>query len=289
MGEAPTAETQKVSCDWFETMGIPLVRGRLLTRDDRIDTQPVAVINETMARMFWPERDAIGQQLRMIGTMTWMEVVGVVGDIRTSGLLGDIRPRQYVPIAQAPVSAYSVWNANWLVVHGSGGVAETTAAVRERAAALSGGAVATDARMMETVLSNALMVWRVPAYLLGLFGAVALLLALIGTYGLVAQAMGQRMHEIGIRVALGAGRVRILKEASWSGAYPAVLGIVGGLAVSLAANRVLLGMLYGVGPTDPPTYITVVAVLGATIAAATLLPAARALRIDPAAVLREDR
>jgi len=133
-----------------------------------------------------------------------------------------------------------------------------------------------------------MMLWRVPTHLLGLFGVVALLLAAIGTYGLVAHAVGQRTREIGIRIALGADQARILRETSRYGIGPAAIGILIGLLISLAASRLLIGMLYGVGPTDPPTFLIVLAVLATTTAAAALLPAMRILRIDPASALREE-
>jgi putative ABC transport system permease protein len=287
VGEAPTALIQQVTPDWLETMGIGLVRGRAFTRADRPDTRPVAMINETMARMFWPDEDPIGKRVRMIGEKVWMEIVGVTGDIRHEGFLNPIRQKLYVPIAQAPDTAYEVSETVRLVVRAPAAAA-LIAPIRDRVRTLDEGALLLDVRTMEGVISDASMFWRVPTLLLGVFGALALLLAAIGTYGLVAHTVGQRTQEIGIRMALGADRIRILGEASRYGIYPAAVGLVIGLLASLATSRLLVGMLYGIGPMDPPTYAAGIAVLAVAIAVASLLPAVRTLRIDPVTALREE-
>jgi putative ABC transport system permease protein len=287
VGEAPTALIQQVTPDWLETMGIRLVRGRAFTRADRPDTRPVAMINETMARMFWPDENPIGKRVRMIGEDVWMEIVGITGDIRHEGFLNPIRQKLYVPIAQAPDTAYEVSETVRLVVRASAAAA-LIVPIRDRVRALDGGVLLYDIRTMEEVITDASMFWRVPTLLLGVFGALALLLAAIGTYGLVAHTVGQRTQEIGIRVALGADRIRILGEASRYGIYPAAVGLAIGVLASLATSRLLVGMLYGIGPMDPPTYIAGIAVLAVAIAVAALLPAVRILRIDPVAALREE-
>jgi putative ABC transport system permease protein len=268
---------------YFRAMQIPLVRGRLF--DDRDAPQAplhAAVISAALAKAEWPDSDPIGKIIQfgnMDGDLTPFTVVGVVGDIREARLDATPQPVFYANARQRRVSSFSV------VVQGNADPGSVTAAARHIVRELAP-SVPPRFRMLEDVVSTSVAQRRFSLVLLGVFGGAALLLAMMGVYSVVAYLVAQRQHEIGIRVALGAQRGDVLGLVLRHGAVLAIVGIAVGLAAALWLTRLLAGLLYGVTPTDPVSFASVVALLLGVALVASYLPARRALRVDPMSVLR---
>ena len=280
-----------VSPAYLAALGVPLKRGRLLDERDRGGSRPVVVINETLARKFFNERDPIGQQVQ-VGTVPddsvpLMEIVGVVGDVRQA-LDGEPSAEMYVPYLQGapdPVLA-GLFRGISLVVRTDGDPYQAARGLRAAVAQVDRDQPVVKLRTMEEAMRASVAAPRFRALLVGLFAGVALLLAGTGVYGVMAYAISQRRQEIGLRMALGAGasdlRRMVLFEALRLTLAGAVLGIAGGLAVSQA----LSGFLFQTTPADPVTLIGAPLVLGAAALLASYLPARRATRIDPIIALR---
>ncbi|MDQ3997472.1 MAG: ABC transporter permease [Gemmatimonadota bacterium] len=268
---------------YFRAMGIPLVRGRLF--DDRDAPQAplhAAVISAALAKAEWPDSDPIGKIIQfgnMDGDLTPFTVVGVVGDIREARLDATPQPVFYANARQRRVSSFSV------VVQGSADPGSVTTAARRIVRELAP-SVPPRFRMLEDVVSTSVVQRRFSLVLLGVFGGAALLLAMMGVYSVVSYLVAQRQHEIGIRVALGAQRGDVLGLVLRHGAVLTVVGIAVGLAAALWLTRLLAGLLYGVTPTDPVSFASVVALLLSVALVASYIPARRALRVDPMNVLR---
>lgn len=283
----PTANHERVSPGYFRTMGIPLVAGRDFTWSDGAEAPPVVIVNQSMARRFWPGQDPVGKRLRFgrpEGRQgQWMTVVGVVGDVRYRELQS-IKPDIYVPFLQDPH-----WAMDLVVRTGSdplSAASAVTAAVQEvdRDQPVSG--ITT----MERALSDTVARPRLRTFILGVFAALALLLAAVGLYGIIAQSVAQRRQEIGIRIALGAGRPEVLRLVLRQGLGLTLAGLAAGLGLALAVGATgwLSTLLYGVESMDLVTFALVPLVLLAVAVAASLLPALRATRVDPLTVLRAE-
>ncbi len=283
-GQEPAADVRAVTPDYFRTLGIPLLRGRTFSGRDRADSPQVAIVNEALARMFWPGRNPIGQRI----TYSWgddipLEIVGVVGDARLVTLSDDeIRPAIYRPQTQQPSMFMS------LVVRTAGDPLTLAPAARAAIHAIDPNQPLSDVASMETVQSDSLAQPRLLALLLGLFGFSALLLAAVGIYGVMAYAVARRTQEIGVRMALGADRSRVVRLVVGRAMWLAGLGLAIGLAGALATTRVLDSLLYGITATDPATFVGVPLILAAVALVASLLPARRATRIDPMVALRTE-
>ncbi|MFN2564567.1 MAG: ABC transporter permease [Gemmatimonadaceae bacterium] len=277
------AEFRVASAGYFGAMGIPLVRGRVF--DDRDEPEaPVhaAVVSAALARAEWPGSDPIGKIIQfgnMDGNLTPFTVVGVVGDIREARLDAAPQPVFYANARQRKVSSFSI------VIQGAarpaGVIPAARRIVREIAPSLP-----PRFRMVEEVVSTSVAQRRFSLVLLGVFGGAALLLATMGVYSVVAYLVAQREHEIGIRVALGAQRGDVLGLVLRHGAVLTLVGVAVGVGAALWLTRLLRGLLYGVTPTDPISFVSVVALLLGVALAASYLPARRALRVDPMSVLR---
>jgi putative ABC transport system permease protein len=262
-------------------MGIRLVEGRLLDELDGTDDRKVALINETVARRYFPDRSPIGGiiDMPMAGSL---EIVGVVGDIRHDGLGSQANPEMFVPYAQLPLSAMHV------VVHTEGDAGAAVRAIRERILAVDPEQPVTKVNLIEDLLADSVAPSRFNmALLLGL-AACAVLLAVVGVYGVVSYTVSRRTRELGVRMALGADAASavglVLSQAAGVVAGGAVVGVV----VSLASARVLQGLLYEVEPVDPWTFAVVVATTLAVGLMAAVVPAARAARVDPVEALRSE-
>ncbi len=283
-GQAPVADIRLADEGYFPALGIPLIRGRLPAVSDAAGSPPVVVINETMARQLWPDGDPIGARVRV----SWddpeaePEIVGVVGDVRHNGLDGDVRPMIYYPRAQSP-SGYMV-----LVVRAAGDLTALTTAirgvVRESDPALPIGDIAT----MQEYVRRSVADRRYPMLLLGLFGALAVTLAAIGIYGVVAHGVGLRTREFGVRIALGASPGNVARLVLSGAVALALGGVALGVAGALLSTRVLTHLLYQVAPGDPGTLAAVATVLTLVVLLAAWLPARRAARVDPMTALRAD-
>ncbi len=280
---------------YFDVYRIPLVRGRVFNQRDLGNSAPVVIINESFARKYWPKEDPIGARLT-IGKGLGPEfedptrqIVGIVGDVRENGLGRPPRPVMYIPAAQVSDGLTRFGNS----------VIPTAWSIRTAADPLSLSAViqreffAVDAQLpvssvltMERVIVKATARENFNMLLLTIFAAIALLLAAIGIYGLMAYAVEQRSHEIGIRLALGAGRSHVLRLFIAQGARLAALGVVIGLAAAFGLTRLLGRLLFGVTSTDPATFAGVAAILTVVALVATYVPARRATKVDPIIALR---
>jgi predicted permease len=275
------AQSYFVSDDYFRTLGIGLVRGRVIEARDRAGAQPVAVVNEEMVRRFWPGRDPLGSRVTVDG-QTWATVVGVVANTRQEGVSEKPYAQLYFSVAQgAPRTAY-------IVARSSGDPERLTAPVRAAVAALDPELAVYDTRTLAQRLDANVARPRVTAALVSLFAAVALALAAVGIYGVVAYAVTQRAREFGIRLALGARGRDVVRLVVGQGTAPVLAGLALGLGGAWGASRVLGSMLYGVSATDPLAFAGVAVFLGAVALVAAYVPARRATRVDPVVVLAQD-
>ena len=278
---------------YFETLHIPLVSGRLFTSRDLVGGPPVAIVNEAMAQTFWPGADVIGKVIQLdLPYDQPREIVGIVSDVHQDLYQAGGVPQLYVPRPQLPrqmnmVTAQRIMLANTFVVRTTGDPAQIVPALRAALAEVDATQVMAEVSTIEDYGARQLDGTRETSVVLALFGAMAVLLAVVGVYGIVAQMLGQRRREIGIRIALGAqpGAVRLLVMRQ--GLLLVIAGIGLGLIGAFAVTRALGSLLWRVSPTDPLTYAIVLLTTFAVGAAACLLPARRASRIDPLLVIRE--
>jgi putative ABC transport system permease protein len=276
------AERPKITPDYFCGMGIRLLRGRTFTWADNEGSLPVAIINESAARQYWPNEDAMGKRVKLEdgSAPVWRQVVGIVGDVRQDSLVKAGRPEVYAPLLQVPVP-YMV-----LTVRTRAEPAALTAAVRHAVMAVDKDQPLFQIKTMEQVVKDSEAGQLFQMSLLAGFAMIALGLAAIGIYGLMSFAVNQRTHEIGIRMALGAERGDVLHLVVRHGILLAIVGAVLGAAGALLLTRFVSGMLYGVGANDPTTFLTVATLLIGVAALASYIPARRATRVDPMITLR---
>ncbi len=280
----PTIDhAQVITPSYFATMGIRLVRGRSFTVDDRSDGPPVAVVSESVARKFWRnDADAIGKRIGRPYASPWITVVGVVADVKQDSLSGNDESTWYTPLSQAGPTDMTV------VARTSSDPAALAATVREAVAALDRSVPVSDVRTMGDVVSASVARARFMTLLVWAFAALALTLAAVGIYGVVATLVSQRRRELAIRMALGATPLGVLGLVLRHGALLAALGLAGGLAMALGLTRFIAGFLFGVGATDPVTFVSVPLILLAVTTLATLVPAIRAMRSDPGLAMRDE-
>jgi putative ABC transport system permease protein len=280
---APRAEINRADPWYFRAMEIPLRTGRVIEDSDRLGSQPVAVINESMARHWWPRANPLGRQIRpALPGVPDLTIVGVVGDTRHSALETPQADQIYVAFAQVP----HIFGT--LVVRTAGEPLSMTPAVREAVWSVDKDQPVWKIRTMESLLDNYIANRRFVAALLSGFSIFALILAAIGIYGVSSYWVEQRTREIGVRMALGARPgdiVRMVLGQSWR---ITVAGLVIGAAAGLVFTRLLASQLYAVTPYDPATFVTVSLTLAGVALLASFLPARRALRRDPVAALRVD-
>jgi len=286
LGEEPELYSRSIAGDYFKVLSIPIVQGRALTLQDRADAPLVGVINESMARQYFPGASPLGTRIRWARNegVEWITIVGVVGNVRHFGLANSEEPAIYTPYAQSG-QEWKRWSE--IVVRGPGTGApafinQLKAAVWKVDPAIP----VTKVRSMSEVMSVSLAEQRFNTLLLGVFAGVALLLASVGLYGVLAFSVAQRTREIGIRMALGARARDVLRLVLRQGLTLSLIGVAAGVCVSLAATRVLAGLLYGVAPTDPATFAALALLLIAVALAACFVPARRALQVDPMVALR---
>ena len=278
------AEFRVASAGYFAGMEIPLIRGRLFQESDGADSPHVALINQTLARLTWPNQDPIGRQLQfggMDGDLHLLHIIGVVGDVRDESLDAAPRPMVYVNYLQRPRHASSFE----IVLRGHGDPASLIAAMRREARALNP-EMPTDFRTLEQLVSASLDNRRFSMTMLGLFSGAALALAMVGLYGIMSYITSERTKEIGIRMALGAQRLDMLRMILRQSFALVLAGVAFGILASVGLTRLLGSMLYGVQATDVFTYASVVGLLAIAAALASYLPARRAMKVDPMVALR---
>ena len=280
--EGPKDEVRirPVTPGYFETLGIPLLRGRSISRDDRGTAPPVIVINEALAKKYFPNEDPVGKQMIFWGKPK--TIVGVVKGERFGGPQSEPEPALYPPLAMLPMSNVT------LVVRASGNADSVTNAVRGAIREIDADMALYDVELLSATLDRTVATPKFQAILIAAFGAIALLLAAIGLYALIAYQVQQRTNEIGVRVALGATRAQIARLVLGRAGAVAALGIVIGLAGALATGRFLQSLLFDISTKDPVIYIAVPLLLGAIALAATWIPLRRAVRLDPAMALHVD-
>jgi len=282
---------QFVMTDYFETMGISIVKGRGFEPADATVPGLVAVVNEKFADTFWKGRDPIGQRVKPCcnDQPPWFTVVGVAKDVKQGGVDQKTGTELYMSVHQiarpAPVGLGIAPVGN-IVLRTALTPAALSQTIERVVRDIDRAVPVVRLRDMETVFAESIQRPRFLAQLLGLFAGLALLLAAVGTYGVVSSIVAERRREIGIRMALGADRSTVLAGVMTEGLVLAGIGVVVGLAGALALNRLIAALLFGVGPTDTPTVAGVAAAMIAVAAVACLLPAWRASRLDPSAVLR---
>jgi putative ABC transport system permease protein len=279
----PVTENLSASAEYFRTMGMALRAGRSFTKSDVASSLPVAIVNETMARRFWPSESPIGKRIKLDWAGgEWREVVGVVADVRRRSVRRPAEPETYVPFSQRPVLSAT------LVVRTSGEPLQAVASIRRELAALDGAQAMTSAKTLERIVDDSLAQQRFSTVLLGLFAAAALLLAVMGIYGVVSYQVSQRTREIGIRMALGAEQADIWKLIVGAGAKLAVGGVALGLAATLVLSSLLRSLLFGIGATDASTFAAVALLVTCVAILASYIPAWKAARIDPLFALHHD-
>ena len=288
IGASPSSDPQQLTPGYFATLGIRMVRGRAFTEQDREDAPLVAVINQAMAKKLWPGRDPIGHTLRMYGNdaLPWVTIVGVSQDILSRGVEKTTPPTMFFPYAQSAKSAYIMPRAVTLAVKTTGNPEALGAAVRRIVGELDAGAPVSEVRSMNEVMGTALASRRFTTVLLGWFAALALLLAGLGIYGVIAYGVSQRTYEIGLRQALGADRSSVLGLIVAEGLRLTAVGLVVGLAGTLAAGQLIRSLLVNVKATDPVTLIAVAMLLAGVAALASWIPARRAMAVSPTEALR---
>ncbi|HSY60018.1 MAG TPA: FtsX-like permease family protein, partial [Terriglobales bacterium] len=283
---APLVPMNAVATDYLKTMGIALVRGRTITAADDDKAPHVAVINEAMAKRFWPNQDPIGHKFTMNSDAKHsIEIVGIAKDARYQGLVGAINPYFYIALEQN----YSLNTLATLQVRTSIPPAQMIPAVEHTLQTLAPDLPFFDVKTMTEALDtlNGLLFFQLAAGLAAVFGALGLILAVVGVYGVISYATNQKTHEIGIRMALGAQRLDVLKIIFGQGLFIVAIGLALGLAAALGVSR-LMGSFFIVSATDPFTYISVSALLALVALLACYIPARRAMRVDPMVALRHE-
>jgi len=286
-GDEPSVYSRSVMGDYFGTMRIPLRAGRLLSEADREDAPLVAVVNEAMARRFFPSSNPIGRRVRWarMREVQWITIVGVVGDVRHFGLAEGDQPAVYTPYAQG-AQDWKRWSE--LVVRGPGGSAALEERVRRAIRGADPLLPITRMRFVERVVGDSLTKQRFGAELLSIFAASALGLACVGIFGVMWSAVRRRRAEIGVRMALGADPARVVREVLSDGLRLIGMGIAIGLAAAFGLTRLMTSLLVGVPPTDPATFTAVALMLGIAALVACGIPAIFAARTDPMTALRSE-
>jgi len=283
--DVPITSHRLVSPDYLKTLGVTLIKGRLIDKSDRAGKSPVVVISEELARQAWPGEDPLGKRVKRVRAdqdFPWMTVIGVVRDVKEDLFNYRVnRPVWYVPYAQIennfPVN---------LVVRTSSDPASVTAAVREAVHAIDPDQPISNVMTMNENLSGVLVTERFSAILMSVLAASGLLLAALGLYGVMAYSVSQRTAEIGLRVALGAQRADVLQLILGQGVRLTLLGVAIGLIFAWALTRLLVSLLFGVSATDPATFVSISLLLLSIALLACFLPARRALAVDPMVALR---
>ncbi|HEV8492007.1 MAG TPA: ABC transporter permease [Candidatus Angelobacter sp.] len=282
--EFPSTTLPRISPDYFRALGVPLQRGRFFTEGDTADSQPVVIISASLARHYFPNIDPIGQKIQASqpdgNTSPYMDIIGIVGDVKYWGMQIDAKPAYYVPYTQ------NLSPTSFLVVRSSKPAATLAPMIEREIHALDKDAVIRRFLTIEDLMTESVAEPRFRTLLLAAFGGLALVLAAVGIYGVIAYSVTQRTQEIGIRMALGAQRSDVLAMVMRQGAFLIAIGLGIGLLCSFLAGRALSRFLYAIGPGDPLAFILGMGLLAAVGLAAAMLPALRATRIDPLVALR---
>jgi putative ABC transport system permease protein len=284
-GAGTTALSRVVSPEYFDTLRIPLLAGRGLTPSDRADTVPVAVVSASTARRFWPDQDPLGKRLRFGGgndETPWLQVVGVVGDVTNAWFEGPGQPAVYRALAQRPQNVMA------FAVRAEGAPRDLVPQVEDAIRSLAPEQPIDGVSTLPQLIHDRSVGLRYASAVMGVFGAIAVVLAAIGLYGLMSFAVGRRTRELGVRVALGAQRSEVLRSAVGGPVAVVAVGTICGLLLALGAARWMAAVMFGLVVVEPAVFVVLALVLLAVAALAALGPARRALRVDPAITLRAE-
>ena len=276
------AQQSSVGPGYFETLGIPLLRGHAFTDADRAGSRPVVVVNQTLAERFWPKEDPLGKRFTILPSKEVLEIVGVAKDVKYNTLGEEPQLYLYRPLAQEYTSAVT------LHVRTAGDPESVLGALRRQVQSLAPAMPLTRVKTMTDVIGELLWAPRVCAMLLGLFGAVALLLVVIGIYGVIAHSIQQRRREIGIRMALGAERAAVVGLFLRQGLLAVAVGLACGLVGAVFAMRKIADLLFGIDPLNPVVFLVTLLLLAAVAAIANYIPTRRATAVSPLVVLRQE-
>ncbi len=294
VSKAVDARLRMITPDYLKVMRIPLVRGRGFGARDVRGAPRVMIVSQELARRLWPGQDPIGKRVACCegseADPMWKTVIGIAGDVRSRGLGVELYPEFYLPLAQSPAEAWDwVQRTMAIAVRSAGGdTAALAGAIRSAAREAAPGVPLYDVTSMDERRSSSLAEDRFNTMLLSALGAIGLLLAWVGIYGVISYFVAQRTPEFGVRMALGATARDIVRLTVRQSFIPIVLGLSAGIVAAMAASRVLASTLHGVGPRDPATFTAVVAVLAGAAALASYVPARRAAKVDPMTALRSE-
>jgi putative ABC transport system permease protein len=279
----PTSGTYIVTTGYFQALKIPLVSGRTFSQKDFADHSPVVIVNQQLARQFWPGEDPVGKVLHLgqsAKEKDKLEVIGVVGDVHNEGLSQESGTAVYFPESRAPRQKMN------LFVRTNGDPLSTAAAIRRAIHDFEPDQAINDIAPLQQVLHDTVAQPRFLSAVLGAFGATALLLASVGIFGVISYNVRQRTREIGVRMALGADQRNVLLMILNRAVLLIAIGLGVGLVLATLSGRLLAGVLYGVGPSDPLALIAAVGILALVAIFAALMPALRATQVDPVVALR---
>jgi predicted permease len=283
----PIAEFAGVSPTYFDILGTPLIQGRAFSDSDEPQSQRVVIIDQTLANRYWPGQNPLGQHIQFGGPNPnlkdpWLTIVGVVGDVKSDGFEAPLAPHIYLPAFQGPPYA----SVLFLRTHANAGTLGDQ--VRSEVQSIDPNLPLFSVRTMDAVIARSMADRRFALEILAIFAGVALLLAAIGIYGVMSYAFSRRVHELGIRIALGAQRMDILRMALSEGMRLVLVGLIAGVIGAAILTRFLRSLLFNVTATDPLVFISIAALLAAVALLACYIPARRATRVDPLVALRED-
>jgi putative ABC transport system permease protein len=286
-GEDYHARYHAATPGYFRALGIPLVRGRFFTQGDKRDAPLVLIINETMARLYWPREDAVGQRITFSDApkeKDWMTVVGIVGDVKDKPTSSGAEPAFWWPALQEPFRMGEMS----IAIRSESNATQLANDLRREVHRLDPTLAVADVRLMDQITDAGVSTARFAFFLVGLFAILAITLAAIGTYGVISYSVSRRTHEFGLRIALGANRWDVIQLVLRQGITLALSGVALGVLCSLALARVLRSLIYDVSPADPATFIFVSLIVITVALFACYLPARRATSVDPMAALRSE-
>ena len=292
LSEQPVTQYRMIAPDYFGVMKIPVRSGRDFTNTDTHRAQPVAIINDTFVRRYWPDESAIGRHIKIDDNNTGprdVEIIGVVGSVRHTGLHEDPALEIYLPIAQIPEENVPLLtnNMSW-VVRTSSEPLTLAGAVQREIQSVNANIPTSNTKSMEQLVASSLAPNRFNLFLIGVFAIVALLLASMGIYAVISYSVTQRTQELGLRMALGAQKRDVMRLVIGGGLKTVLAGVAMGLAGAFALTRVLSNLLFGISVTDASTFISVSLLFIFISVLASYLPARRAAKVDPIIALRRD-
>lgn len=280
-----------VQPDYLKVLQIPLKQGRFISEEDTFHSPAVVVIDEVLARKYFPYESPIGRRLNIYQMNVQWEIVGVVGHAKQIGLAegeGDNQPQLYYTDMQTPDKFLQPTNDNHFVVRTKGDPLATLGTIRAMFEKTNSQQTIYGVQTLDSIVSGSVASQRFTMILLGAFAVLAVLLASIGIYGVISYVVGQRSHEIGLRIALGAYRSDVLRLVLREGAAMAIIGVLIGMAAAFGLTRLLTKVLYGVSAHDPLTFLSVAILLAGVALVASYVPARRAMRVDPVVALRHE-